>query len=104
MLFETLNPRHADEWLVFQDCKPEIQDDKVLVPGVIDITANFIEHPELVARRLERFSAIVGADRVIAGSGCGFGSFAGLGAVEPELAYAKLVALSDGAALVGQRL
>ena len=100
MLFETSNPRHAHEWTVFRDRASEIPDDKVLVPGVVDTTTNFVEHPQVVAQRLERFVDIVGADRVIAGSDCGFGTFAGFGAVDPEIAYAKLHALTTGAALV----
>ncbi len=99
VLFETSNPRHAHEWTVFRDRKGEIPDDKVLVPGVVDTTTNFVEHPELVAQRIDRFSGIVGADRVIAGSDCGFGTFAGFGAVDPQIAYAKLAALSSGAKL-----
>ncbi|WP_282608532.1 cobalamin-independent methionine synthase II family protein [Pelagibius sp. Alg239-R121] len=102
VLFETSNPRHAHEWTVFRDRKSEIPDDKVLVPGVVDTTTNFVEHPELVAQRIQRFTNIVGPDRVIAGSDCGFGTFAGFGAVDPEIAYAKLKALSDGAAIAGQ--
>lgn len=103
VLFETSNPRHAHEWTVFRDRKADIPDTKVLVPGVVDTTTNFVEHPELVAQRIERFTGIVGADRVIAGSDCGFGTFAGFGAVDPEIAFAKLQALSDGAKLAGQR-
>ncbi|NOD93694.1 epoxyalkane--coenzyme M transferase [Ruegeria sp. HKCCD4884] len=99
ILFETSNPRHAHEWAVFRDRKAEIPDDKVLVPGVVDTTTNFVEHPELVAQRIERFTDIVGADRVIAGSDCGFGTFAGFGAVDPQIAYAKLASLSEGAKL-----
>ncbi len=99
VLFETSNPRHAHEWTVFRDRKNEIPNDKVLVPGVVDTTTNFIEHPELVAQRIDRFSGIVGADRVIAGSDCGFGTFAGFGAVDPQIAYAKLATLSAGAKL-----
>ena len=99
LLFETSNPRHAHEWTVFRDRKSEIPDNKVLVPGVVDTTTNFIEHPELVAQRIERFANIVGKDRVIAGSDCGFGTFAGFGAVDPQIAYAKLKSLSVGAAL-----
>jgi 5-methyltetrahydropteroyltriglutamate--homocysteine methyltransferase len=99
LLFETSNPRHAHEWTVFRDRKSEIPDSKVLVPGVVDTTTNFIEHPELVAQRIERFTNIVGKDRVIAGSDCGFGTFAGFGAVDPQIAYAKLKSLSEGAAL-----
>ncbi|WP_299691670.1 cobalamin-independent methionine synthase II family protein [uncultured Tateyamaria sp.] len=99
VLFETSNPRHAHEWTVFRDRKSEIPDDKVLVPGVVDTTTNFVEHPEVVRQRIERFTSIVGADRVIAGSDCGFGTFAGFGAVDPDIAYAKLAALSAGATL-----
>ena len=99
LLFETSNPRHAHEWTVFRDRKSEIPDNKVLVPGVVDTTTNFIEHPELVAQRIEGFTNIVGKDRVIAGSDCGFGTFAGFGAVDPQIAYAKLKSLSEGAAL-----
>ena len=99
LLFETSNPRHAHEWTVFRDRKSEIPDNKVLVPGVVDTTTNFVEHPELVAQRIERFTGIVGPDRVIAGSDCGFGTFAGFGAVDPDIAYAKLTSLSEGAAL-----
>jgi 5-methyltetrahydropteroyltriglutamate--homocysteine methyltransferase len=100
VLFETSNPRHAHEWTVFRDRKTEIPDDKVLVPGVVDTTTNFVEHPKVVSQRIERFTDIVGSDRVIAGSDCGFGTFAGFGAVDPDIAYAKLRALSEGAGLV----
>ena len=104
VLFETSNPRHAHEWTVFRDRANEIPEDKVLVPGVVDTTTNFVEHPELVAQRIERFVDIVGAERVIAGSDCGFGTFAGFGAVDPEIAYAKLATLAEGAALASSRL
>ncbi|QFT33033.1 cobalamin-independent methionine synthase II family protein [Roseibium porphyridii] len=103
VLFETSNPRHAHEWSVFRDRKSEIPEDKILVPGVVDTTTNFVEHPEAVAQRLDRFVDIVGSDRVIAGSDCGFGTFAGFGAVDPEIAYAKLGALAEGAAIAGER-
>ena len=98
VLFETSNPRHGHEWSVFNDRKNDIPEDKVLVPGVVDTTTNFVEHPDLVAQRVDRFVDIVGADRVIAGSDCGFGTFAGFGAVDPEIAYTKLSSLSQGAA------
>jgi len=104
VLFETSNPRHAHEWTVFQDRKFDIPEDKILVPGVVDTTTNFVEHPELVAQRLERFTNIVGHDRVIAGSDCGFGTFAGFGAVDPDIAFAKLKALSEGAAIASATL
>lgn len=100
LLFETSNPRHAHEWTVFKDRKSAIPDNKILVPGVVDTTTNFVEHPELVAQRIERFVNIVGVERVIAGSDCGFGTFAGFGAVDPDIAYAKLASLSEGAALL----
>ncbi|AUR08788.1 cobalamin-independent methionine synthase II family protein [Phaeobacter inhibens] len=103
VLFETSNPRHAHEWTVFRDHKAQIPDDKVLVPGVVDTTTNFVEHPEVVAQRIERFTDILGQDRVIAGSDCGFGTFAGFGAVDPDIAYAKLSALSEGAKLAAER-
>jgi 5-methyltetrahydropteroyltriglutamate--homocysteine methyltransferase len=101
ILFETANPRHGHEWEVFRDRAREIPDDKVLIPGAVDTTTNFVEHPDLVRQRLERFTAIVGTDRVIAGSDCGFGTFAGFGAVDPEIAWAKLAALKEGARRVG---
>ncbi|WP_306119247.1 MULTISPECIES: cobalamin-independent methionine synthase II family protein [unclassified Roseitalea] len=101
VLFESSNPRHGHEWTVFRDRAADIPADKVLVPGVVDTTTNFVEHPELVAQRLERFVDIVGADRVIAGSDCGFGTFAGFGAVDPEIAWAKLKTLAEGARLAG---
>ena len=101
VLFETSNPRHGHEWSVFKDRKNDIPADKVLVPGVVDTTTNFVEHPDLVTERINRFVNIVGADRVIAGSDCGFGTFAGYGAVDPEIAYAKLSSLAKGAAQSG---
>ena len=98
VLFESSNPRHGHEWTVFRDRKADIPEDKVLVPGVVDTTTNFVEHPDLVAQRIGQFTAIVGSERVIAGSDCGFGTFAGFGAVDPDIAYAKLAALAEGAA------
>ncbi len=97
LLFETANPRHGHEWATFRDRKADIPDDKVLVPGVVDTTSNFVEHPDLVAERLRRFIDIVGADRLVAGSDCGFGTFAGFGALDPDIAYAKLATLHEGA-------
>jgi 5-methyltetrahydropteroyltriglutamate--homocysteine methyltransferase len=104
LLFETSNPRHAHEWTVFRDRVSEIPEDKVLVPGVVDSTTNFVEHPEVVAQRLERFLPFMGAERVIAGSDCGFGTFAGFGAVDPDIAYAKLGSLVSGAQIAAARL
>ena len=95
LLFESSNPRHAHEWEVFRNAS--IPEDKVLVPGVIDSTTNFIEHPRLVAQRLKRFVDIVGMERVMAGSDCGFSTFAGFGAVDEEIVYAKLAAMVEGA-------
>ena len=103
VLFETSNPRHGHEWTVFRDRKSDIPEDKILVPGVVDTTTNFVEHPELVAQRIRNFINIVGENRVIAGSDCGFGTFAGFGAVDPEIAYAKLDALSEGAKLASRQ-
>lgn len=104
LLFETSNPRHAHEWTVIEEHKNSIPDDVVLVPGVVDTTTNFVEHPELVAQRIERFAGIVGPERVIAGSDCGFGTFAGYGSVDPEIAYAKLASLAQGAELASSRV
>jgi 5-methyltetrahydropteroyltriglutamate--homocysteine methyltransferase len=95
LLFEAANPRHAHEWIVFRDAR--IPQDKILVPGVIDSTTNFIEHPLLVAERIGRFVGIVGRERVIAGTDCGFATFAGHGAVDAEVAFAKLGSLVEGA-------
>jgi 5-methyltetrahydropteroyltriglutamate--homocysteine methyltransferase len=100
--FEASNPRHAHEWKVWRDAK--IPDDKVLMPGVIDSSTNFVEHPELVAQRIERFAEIVGRERVLASSDCGFGTFAGYGKVDPDIAYKKLKSLVDGAAIATRRL
>ncbi|PTX56459.1 5-methyltetrahydropteroyltriglutamate--homocysteine methyltransferase [Litoreibacter ponti] len=103
LLFETSNPRHAHEWTVFRDRASEIPEDKILIPGVVDTTTNFVEHPEVVAQRLDHFTPIVGQQRVIAGSDCGFGTFAGFGAVDPEIAYAKLGAMVQGAKIASAR-
>lgn len=102
ILFESANPRHAHEWQVWRDA--DIPDNKILIPGVLDTTTNFVEHPELVAERIERFADIVGRERVMAGSDCGFGTFAGFGAIHPTICWAKLQAMADGAALATQRL
>jgi 5-methyltetrahydropteroyltriglutamate--homocysteine methyltransferase len=100
--FEASNPRHAHEWKVWRDAK--VPEDKVLMPGVIDSSTNFVEHPELVAQRIERFADIVGRQRVLASSDCGFGTFAGYGKVDPDIAYKKLKSLVDGAAIATGRL
>ena len=97
LLFETSNPRHAHEWETFSEMKSDIPEEKILIPGVLDSTTNFIEHPRLVAQRIQKFAEIVGKDRVIAGSDCGFGTFAGFGAVDSEIVYAKFAAMAEGA-------
>lgn len=102
LLFEAANPRHAHEWTVFRDT--DIPEDKILVPGVIDSTTNFIEHPELVAERILRWADIVGRERILAGTDCGFSTFAGFGAVDPAIVEAKLATLVEGAQLASQRL
>jgi 5-methyltetrahydropteroyltriglutamate--homocysteine methyltransferase len=102
LLFESSNPRHAHEWEVFKDIK--LPDDLILVPGVIDSTTNFIEHPKLVAERILRFADIVGRERVIAGSDCGFSTFAGFGAVDENIVFAKLAAMAEGAAIASKHL
>ena len=104
LLFETSNPRHQHDWNYFADMIDIIPDDKILIPGAIDSTTNFVEHPRVVCERIERFAGIVGRDRVIAGTDCGFSTFAGFGAVDPDIVYAKLCALAEGAALASARL
>ena len=99
---ESANPRHAHEWAVLRDIG--LPDDKILIPGLIDSTSNYIEHPELVAQRIERFADIIGRERVIAGVDCGFGTFAGIGKVDPKICHLKLKALAEGAALASERL
>jgi 5-methyltetrahydropteroyltriglutamate--homocysteine methyltransferase len=102
ILFEASNPRHAHEWTVWRDAR--IPDDKILAPGVLDTTTNFIEHPELVAERVCRYADIVGRDRVVAGTDCGFGTWAGFGPIDPDICWAKLRSLAKGAALASERL
>jgi 5-methyltetrahydropteroyltriglutamate--homocysteine methyltransferase len=102
LLFEAANPRHAHEWATFAEA--DIPDDKVLVPGVVDSTTHFVEHPELVAQRIETFAKIVGRERVIAGTDCGFSTFAGYEGIDPDVAYAKLAAMGEGAALASAHL
>jgi 5-methyltetrahydropteroyltriglutamate--homocysteine methyltransferase len=102
ILFEAANPRHEHEWKVWADAK--IPDEKVLAPGMIDTCSNYVEHPELIAQRIERFVAIVGADRVLASTDCGFGTFAGYGKIDPDVTWKKLRALREGADIAGARL
>jgi len=95
VLFEAANPRHEHEWTVWRDAK--IPDEKILAPGLIDTCSNYVEHPELVAQRLQRFIDIVGVDRVVASTDCGFGTFAGYGKIDPGVTWKKLRALREGA-------
>jgi hypothetical protein len=98
LLFEGANPRHAHEWTVWNEIKAP--DDYVLIPGCLDSTTNFVEHPELIRQRLERYTSIVGTDRVIAGTDCGFSTFAGFGVVDPDIVWAKMASLVEGASAV----
>jgi 5-methyltetrahydropteroyltriglutamate--homocysteine methyltransferase len=100
--FEAANPRHEHEWETL--AKLQIPDDKILIPGVIDTKTNVVEHPRLIAQRIARFTDIVGRERVIPGTDCGFATFAGFGIVEPEVAWLKLGALAQGAAEASEQL
>ncbi len=102
LLFEASNPRHAHEWRVWAEAR--IPDDVVLAPGVLDTTTNYIEHPELVAERICRFADIVGRERVLAATDCGFGTWSGISIVEPPIVWAKLRSLAEGAAIASERL
>lgn len=102
LLFETSNPRHQHDWNYFREMADKIPEEKILIPGVIDSTTNFVEHPRVVAERIGRFTDIVGRNRVIAGTDCGFSTFAGFGAVDPDIVFAKLAALTEGAALAAR--
>jgi 5-methyltetrahydropteroyltriglutamate--homocysteine methyltransferase len=102
ILFEAANPRHAHEWTAWRDAS--IPDDKILAPGVISSTSNYIEHPELIAQRIQTFAAIVGPERVVAGTDCGFGTWSGFGPIDPSICWAKLESLAQGAALASSRL
>ena len=100
--FEGSNPRHAHEWKVWKDKR--VPDDKILLPGVLDTSTNFIEHPELVAQRIEQYASVVGRERVIASTDCGFATFAGQGKIHPGVAYKKLESLVEGARIASNRL
>ncbi len=100
--FEAANPRHEHEWKVFEEVK--LPEGKILIPGVLDSTTNFIEHPELVAQRITHFTSLVGRENVIAGTDCGFATFAGFHAVDPQIAWAKLRAMVEGAQIASQEL
>jgi 5-methyltetrahydropteroyltriglutamate--homocysteine methyltransferase len=99
---EASNPRHAHEWIVWRDA--ELPEDKVLVPGLLTSTSNYVEHPELIAQRIEQFASIVGRERVIAGTDCGFGTFAGIGKMDAEISWLKLRSLVEGAQIASRRL
>ena len=100
--FEGANPRHAHEWAVFQDIK--LPEDRVIIPGVLDSSTNYVEHPDLVAERLVRYADVVGRERVIGGSDCGFSTFAGFGVVDPDIVWMKLASLAEGARRASKRL
>jgi 5-methyltetrahydropteroyltriglutamate--homocysteine methyltransferase len=100
--FEASNPRHAHEWAVWKSAG--VPDEKVLIPGLLTSTSNYVEHPELVAQRIVQFADIVGRERVLAGTDCGFGTFAGIGKMDADISYKKLAALVEGAALASRRL
>jgi len=102
ILFEAANPRHEHEWAVWRDAG--VPDDKILAPGLIDTCSNYVEHPELIAQRIERFVSFAGADRVIASTDCGFGTFAGYGKIDPVVAWKKLAVLREGADIAAARL
>jgi len=102
VLFDAANPRHAHEWAAFEEIA--IPEEKILCPGVIEPQSNYIEHPELVAQRIERFARIVGPERVMAGVDCGFSVHVGMRGIDPDVAWAKLSSLADGAAIASRRL
>jgi 5-methyltetrahydropteroyltriglutamate--homocysteine methyltransferase len=102
LVIEGANPRHEHEWSLWREVK--LPDDKILIPGVLDTSTNYVEHPELVAERIGRFADIVGRERVIAGTDCGFGTFAGYGKLDPAISFKKLRALAEGAAIASKRL
>jgi 5-methyltetrahydropteroyltriglutamate--homocysteine methyltransferase len=102
ILFEASNPRHAHEWAVWKNAR--IPEDKILIPGLLTSTSNYVEHPELVSQRICQFAGIVGKERVIAGTDCGFGTFAGIGKMDAGISFKKLSALVEGARLASRKL
>ena len=100
--FEAANPRHAHEYTIFDEVS--VPDHLVLIPGVIQSKSNFIEHPELIAQRIERMAKRIGREQLIAGSDCGFGTWVGQAAVEPEIVWAKLATLAEGARIASEKL
>jgi 5-methyltetrahydropteroyltriglutamate--homocysteine methyltransferase len=97
---EAANPRHAHEWALFETVK--LPEGKILIPGVIESKSNFIEHPELIAQRISRYAKLVGRENVIAGSDCGFGTWVGQAAVDPDVVWAKLAAMAEGARIASR--
>jgi 5-methyltetrahydropteroyltriglutamate--homocysteine methyltransferase len=98
--FEAANPRHAHEWTLFERVK--LPEGKVLIPGVLESKTNFIEHPELIAQRIGRYAKLVGRENVIAGSDCGYGTWVGQAAVDPDVVWAKMAAMAEGARLASR--
>jgi 5-methyltetrahydropteroyltriglutamate--homocysteine methyltransferase len=98
---EAANPRHAHEWAVFERVK--LPDGKLLIPGVIESKSNFIEHPELIAQRIARYANLVGRENLIAGSDCGYGTWVGQAAVDPDVVWAKLAAMAEGARIAARQ-
>jgi 5-methyltetrahydropteroyltriglutamate--homocysteine methyltransferase len=99
--FEAANPRHAHEWTLFERVK--LPDGKVLIPGMIESKSNFIEHPDLIAQRIARYANLVGRENVIAGSDCGYGTWVGQAAVDPDVVWAKFAALAEGARIASRQ-
>ena len=97
---EAANPRHAHEWTLFEKLK--LPDGKLLIPGVIESKSNFIEHPELIAQRIGRYAQLVGRENVVAGSDCGFGTWVGQAAVDPDVVWAKMAAMAEGARIASR--
>jgi len=102
ILFEAANPRHAHEWTLFE--RVRVPEGKVLCPGVIECQSNYIEHPEVVAQRIERYAKLVGRERVMAGVDCGFSIHAGMRGIDPDVVWGKLAALAQGAEIASRRL
>ncbi len=102
VLFEAANPRHAHEWKMFEEVKPP--EGKVWIPGVIECQSNYIEHPELVAQRIERYANLLGPENVMAGVDCGFSIHVGQGGVDPDVVWAKLAVLAEGARIASARV
>ena len=104
ILLESANPRHAHQVGYFERKELKLSESKVLVPGVIDSTSNYVEHPQLVARRIAEWVRVLGPDRVIAGTDCGFGTFDCVHTVHPDIVWAKLRALCEGASLASESI